>query len=215
MRLHKGLLLGAVALLLLTLGAWLAARPAVPDGLPSSDEPVARAPQQPSPPSRPADVPPSPPPSGISSGGPPPTPPPGTTVGKKPEPPRANGDEEVLSPGPDTRADRFESQNGEDPEVRTLLSVGDIRMGAVRGSEIRDEAALRTVLVRIGGDLERRMKETRPQTELGFQEILDGYRDEMAKHMNGQIEMRGPGFTIGTEVGPPLPREKWWKPRPQ
>lgn len=144
-----------------------------------------------------------------------PVPSPETTPGKKPEPARVSGDEEVLPPGPDTRTDRFEPQNGEDPEVRTLLSVGDIRMGAVRGAEIRDEAALRAVLVRIGGDLERRMKETRPQSELGYQEVLDGYRDEMARFMNGQIEMRGPGFTIGTEVGPPLPREKWWKPRPQ
>jgi hypothetical protein len=210
MRLNQGLLLGAASLLVLALGSWLAAHPDAS----SDNAPVARAPQPPPPPPpRPVDATPSPAPAATPARAAVPTPPPATTVQQQPSP--ALEDEEVLPPGPDTRTDRFEPQDGGDPEVRTLLTVGDIRMGAVRGSEIRDEAALRTVLVRIGGDLERRLKETRPQNEQGYQEILDGYRDEMAQHMNGEIELRGPGFTVGTEVGPPLPREKWWKPRPR
>ncbi len=214
MRLHQGLLLGAVALLVLALGTWLVMPPVALDSGPARDEQVASAPQERPAPS-PVGLPSRPPSSAGPSRAPVARPPPGMAAEKTPETPRAQGDAEVLPPGPDTRRDRFEPQNGEDPEILTLLSVGDIRMGAVRGAEIHDEAALRAVLVRIGEDLERRMKETRPQRELGYQEILDGYRDEMARFMTGMIEMRGPHFMIGTEVGPPLPREKWWRPRPQ
>lgn len=111
--------------------------------------------------------------------------------------------------------DRFEPQDGQEPELRTLVAVGDIRIAVNRNAEVRDEAALKQVLVRIGDDLDKRMREQQGRDGLDPQQVLDTYREELGKHMSGDVEMRGPGWMIGTEVGPPLPREKWWKPRPQ
>jgi hypothetical protein len=113
-------------------------------------------------------------------------------------------------------ADPFEPEDGKEPHIRTLVSVGDIQLGVVRESaRIRDEAGLKTVLVRIGDDLEKRVREQGQGGAAGLQQVLDDYREELGKHMDGEVELRGPGWMIGTEVGPPQPREQWWKPRAQ
>jgi hypothetical protein len=111
--------------------------------------------------------------------------------------------------------DRFEPQEGQEPELRTLVAVGDIRLAVNRNAEVRDEAGLKQVLVRIGSDLERRVRELQGTGDMGPQQVLDTYREELGKYMSGDVELSGPGWMIGTEVGPPLPREEWWKPRPQ
>ncbi len=208
--------MGAAALLVLSLGVWLgvkwgastppAAVARAPEEAPTPSAPLAQAPTGTS---VPASVPPaSPPPAS-------PPPPTATAPGDTDE------DEVRLPPPPadqpDTRADRFEPQDGGEPEIRTILAVGDIRMGVVRDSQIRDQAGLNQVLVRIGGELERRMQSPQPKErgERAMQKLLDDYQEELGQYMNGEVELSGPGFTIGTEVGPPLPREKWWKPRPQ
>jgi hypothetical protein len=214
MRLQHGLLLGAACLLVLSLGLWFVPHAGDPSPPASGSEPLARASAprptvQPPPPA-------TPPPTSTAPGGRAPAPTAAAPPSQTPPPATPPVDDEVLPPGEDTRTDRFEPQNGEEPEVRTLLAVGDIRIGAVRGSEIRDEAALKQVLARIGEDLDRSLKHPQGGNEPGFQSVLDSYRDQMAPYMTGEIEMRGPGFTIGTEVGPPVPREKrGWKPRPR
>jgi hypothetical protein len=111
--------------------------------------------------------------------------------------------------------DPFEPEDGKEPHIRTLVSVGDIQLGVVRESaRIRDEAGLKAVLVRMGDDLEKRVRD-HPEDAAGLQQVLDGYREELGRHMDGEVELRGPGWMIGTEVGPPQPREQWWKPRAQ
>ncbi|WNG24949.1 hypothetical protein F0U62_13740 [Cystobacter fuscus] len=218
MRVQRGLWMGAAALLVLALGIWIGVRWSASAPAPAGSReqegavrpsaPIAQTPvPSTTPPPRPA----SPPPSTPAS---PPAPPPASS-------PPSEDDEVLLPPPPadmpDTRADRYESQDGGEPEIRTILAVGDIRMGVVRDSEIRDQEGLNRVLVRIGGELERRMQSQQPQQrgELAMQKLLDDYQEELGRYMNGEVELRGPGFSIGTEVGPPLPREKWWKPRPQ
>jgi hypothetical protein len=211
--------MGAAALLVLALGIWIGVRwgASAPPSAGSREQeeavrpsaPIAQAPAPtPVSPTAPRPRPASPPPAS------PPAPPPAAS------PPSEDG--EILLPPPpadmpDTRADRYESQDGGEPEIRTILAVGDIRMGVVRDSEIRDQAGLNQVLVRIGGELERRMQAQQPQqrSELAMQKLLDDYQEELGQYMSGEVELKGPGFSIGTEVGPPLPREKWWKPRPQ
>ncbi|ATB38565.1 hypothetical protein CYFUS_004000 [Cystobacter fuscus] len=211
--------MGAAALLVLALGIWIGVRwsasapsPAGSREQEGAERPSAPIAQTPAPTPVPSTTPPprpaSPPPAS------PPAPPPANS-------PPSEDDEVLLPPPPadmpDTRADRYESQDGGEPEIRTILAVGDIRMGVVRDSEIRDQEGLNRVLVRIGGELERRMQSQQPQQrgELAMQKLLDDYQEELGRYMNGEVELRGPGFSIGTEVGPPLPREKWWKPRPQ
>jgi hypothetical protein len=113
-------------------------------------------------------------------------------------------------------ADPFEPQDNQDAPIRTLVSVGDIQLGVVReATRIRDEVGLKKVLVRIGDDLEKQLGKPQEPGAPGPQELLNGYREELGKYMDGEVELSGPGFRIGTEVGPPQPREKWWKPREQ
>ncbi|HSP78838.1 MAG TPA: hypothetical protein VLQ93_09930 [Myxococcaceae bacterium] len=112
--------------------------------------------------------------------------------------------------------DPFEPQEDEEAPIRTLVSVGEIQLGVVReATRIRDEAGLKEMLVRIGDDLDKRLREPREPGAPGPQEVLDGYREELARFMDGEVELRGPGFMVGAEVGPPRPREQWWVPRQQ
>ncbi|MET0401419.1 MAG: hypothetical protein ABW123_03405 [Cystobacter sp.] len=209
--------MGAATLLILALGIWMGVwwGASTPPSTGSQAQEAVRPPapiaQRPAPtpvppavsPTRPASPPPSAPASPPAAS---PAPEDGDTL--LPPPP---------SDMPDTRADRYESQDGGEPEIRTLLAVGDIRMGVMRNSEIRDQEGLNRVLVRLGGELERRMQAQQPQQrgELSMQKLLDDYQEELGQYMNGEVELKGPGFSIGAEVGPPLPREKWWKPREQ
>ncbi|ATB34212.1 hypothetical protein [Melittangium boletus] len=214
MRLRYGLLLGAACVLLLALGLWGTTHWREPGPLPAGPAPQAGAVRPPVATETPPPVASVPPPRRVEPRPPVATPP----VREAPPPPPPSEpapEQEVLPPGEDTRADRYEPQDGGEPEIRTLLAVGDIRIGVARGAEIHDEAGLKKVLVRIGDDLERRMREARPRGEGGPQQVLDDYREELGQYMRGDVEMRGPEFMIGTEVGPPLPREKWWKPRQQ
>jgi hypothetical protein len=117
-------------------------------------------------------------------------------------------------PAEKVSADPFEPEDNQDAPIRTLVSVGDIQLGVVReATKIRDEAGLKKVLVRIGDELDKRLREPQEPGAPKPQELLDGYREELGKYMDGEVELRGPGFMIGVEVGPPLPRDQWWKPR--
>lgn len=207
---RHGLWLGAACLLLLAVGVWLwgqfGASPA-PEGRSVERPPVKTAPPAEPPPVEAAPVvrrPPPPPPSQPS----PPTAAP-VEVTEAPPPPAPPPQEKVL-------ADPFEPQDDQDAPIRTLVSVGNIQLGVVReATQIRDEVGLKKVLVRIGDDLEKRLGKPQEPGAPGPQELLDGYREELGKHMDGEVQLSGPGFMIGTEVGPPPPREKWWKPREQ
>ncbi len=193
---RHALWLGAGALLVLAVGAWLTAgtagpesSPPAPEPEPSTVEPRAAAP--------------------VSRAQAPRPPPPRPAVRESPAP----------QPAPEPPApvveDPFEPEDGKEPHIRTLVSVGDIQLGVVRESaRIRDEAGLKAVLVRMGDDLEKRVRD-HPEDAAGLQQVLDGYREELGRHMDGEVELRGPGWMIGTEVGPPQPREQWWKPRAQ
>jgi hypothetical protein len=205
--------LGAACVLVLAVVVWLSVRsggsPAVEA---SSPEPEARRPPvQVVPPPEPPPVvaapavqrPSTPPPSR-----PAPAEPVEVEVTETPAPPPP--EEKVL-------ADPFEPQEDQDAPIRTLVSVGDIQLGVIRESaRIRDEAGLKKVLVQIGDELNERVVEaSRKEDAPNPQELLDGYREELGKYMDGMVQLSGPGFMVGTEVGPPLPREKWWKPRKQ
>jgi len=150
---------------------------------------------------------------------------PGKAVAALPKPPQ-KGESPPLSahigepksldlPSKNELSDPFEPQQSQEPEVRTLVSVGDIQLGVVRNSRIRDEAGLKKALVRIGDDLEKRLRGLQPLGVSGLQQVLDGYREELGRYMDGEVELRGPDWMIGTEVGPPPPREEWWVPRKQ
>lgn len=212
---RHGLWLGAACLLVLAVGAWLSVRfgeaPAVRPP-PAGQLEAERPPVQTVPPSEPSSATPPPvrrPPP--TSAPPPSRPPPAepTQVVETPAPPGPPPEDKVL-------ADPFEPQDDQEAPIRTLVSVGDIQLGVIRESaRIRDEAGLKQALVRIGDDLNKRLQAPREPGAPGPQEVLDGYREELGKHMSGMVQLSGPGFMIGTEVGPPLPREQWWKPREQ
>jgi hypothetical protein len=212
---RHGLWLGAVCLLVLAVGVWLAVRfgespsvwPPSAGQLETQRPPVVTVP-----PPEPSSV--TPPPVRRA----PPSPPPPSR-----QPPPAAPVEVVETPAPSgpppedkVLADPFEPQDDQDAPIRTLVSVGDIQLGVIRESaRIRDEAGLKKTLVRIGDDLSKRLQEPQAPGAPGPQAVLDGYREELGKHMSGMVQLSGPGFMIGTEVGPPLPREQWWKPRAQ
>ncbi len=109
-------------------------------------------------------------------------------------------------------ADPFERQNDQEPEVRTLIAVGDIRLGVLRNARVRDEAALTSALARIGDALDQ--KGRRPQAGgPGRQELLDSHREELGRYVDGEIEIRGPDWMIGVEVGEQRPLHEVWRPR--
>lgn len=196
---RHGLWLGAAGLLVLAVGAWLWTPLAKPEAPATVEPPVRAAPPAPAVAAR--AEPPRPPPRTAT---PPPSPAPREAQPSQPAPTAAPPVEAVV-------ADPFEPEDGKEPHIRTLVSVGDIQLGVVRESaRIRDEAGLKQVLVRIGDDLEKRV-----QGAEGLQGVLDTYREELGKYMDGEVELRGPGWMIGAEVGPPRPREQWWKPRAQ
>ncbi|HYO73130.1 MAG TPA: hypothetical protein VEU33_44410 [Archangium sp.] len=209
---RHGLWLGAACLLVLAVGVSLWIRfGGSPDVRPPSagQLEVERPPVRTEPPPAPAVTPPPvrrpphvPPP-------PPAQPPPAAPaqVAETPAPPGPPPQEKVLE-------DPFEPQDDQDAPIRALVSVGDIQLGVVReATKIRDEAGLKKTLVRIGDDLNKRLQSPQEPGAPGPQEVLDGYREELGKYMDGEVELRGPGFMVGAEVGPPLPREQWWKPR--
>ncbi|HYO59726.1 hypothetical protein [Archangium sp.] len=213
---RHGLWLGAACLLLLSVGVWISVRfgdsPA-PEARSTERLEAERPPVKAVPPPEPPPVaappvvrrdPPTPPPQQQ------PPPPAGPVeVTETPAPP-------VPPPAEKVAADPFEPQDDQDAPIRTLVSVGDIQLGVVReATRIRDEAGLKKVLVRIGDELDKRLREPQEPGAPKPQELLDGYREELGKYMDGEVELRGPGFMIGAEVGPPLPREQWWKPRNQ
>jgi hypothetical protein len=209
---RHGLWLGAACLLVLALGLSLLLRfgePPVPALMPAEEPTVERSPVERLPPAPPVVVP-------LEGQRPPLSPPPRQQL-----PPTAPVEvtetpAPVAPPVEKVAEDPFEPQDDQDAPIRTLVSVGDIQLGVVRESaRIRDEAGLKKVLVRIGDDLDRRLREPRKPGAPEPQEVLDGYREELGKFMDGEVELRGPGFMIGAEVGPPRPREQWWKPRGQ
>jgi len=212
---RHGLWLGAACLLVLAVGVWIALRFSEPSpvsaeflepiegvGAPSTTEfpPVVRG-EPPSHLPKKAGRPAPRPPAQKES------PPPLSIVADAPE--RA---EPSLEDAP---SDPFEPREGQKPEIRTLVAVGDIQLGVVRNSRVRDEEGLKRVLVRIGGELEKRIREPQQQDTPGLQQLLDDYREELGKYMDGEVELRGPDWMIGVEVGPPRPREEWWVPRPR
>ncbi|WP_394847077.1 hypothetical protein LZC95_06360 [Pendulispora brunnea] len=107
--------------------------------------------------------------------------------------------------------------NADEPPVVTLAQVGDIALGVrqdPRLLEIRDEARLKQVLERVGQALQERVRQHPEEGSAELVERLADYREELGRYMSGDVQIRGPGWTIETETGPALPQEKWWTPRP-
>lgn|GEM_PF-2238193 len=207
---RHGLWLGAACLLLLAVGVWFSVRfgaPPAPEARPEVRHEAQRPPVQ-------AETPPvvAPPVVRRPPSSPPPRQPPPAAPVEVAETPPA----QPPPPAEKVSADPFEPEDNQDAPIRTLVSVGDIQLGVVReATRIRDEAGLKKVLVRIGDDLDKRLREPQEPGAPGPQAVLDDYREELGKYMDGEVELRGPGFMVGAEVGPPQPREQWWKPRAQ
>ncbi|WP_394836748.1 hypothetical protein LVJ94_07550 [Pendulispora rubella] len=107
--------------------------------------------------------------------------------------------------------------NGDEPPVVTLAQVGDIALGVRQDPqllEIRDEAKLKQVLERVGHALQERVRQHPEEGSTELVERLADYREELDRTMSGDVQIRGPGWTIETETGPALPQEKWWTPKP-
>jgi hypothetical protein len=120
----------------------------------------------------------------------------------------------VSDPTEHLPSDPFEPQDGEGPAIRTLVEVGDIQLGVVRDARVRDEQGLKNVLVQIGKDMEKSSHQLGSEAPPELQQLLDGYREELGQYMAGEVEIRGPSWMIGTEVGPPRPLGEGWRPRP-
>jgi hypothetical protein len=211
---RHGLWVGAACLLVLAVAGGLALRfGAAPASAPAQEtEAVPQPPLTALPPAKPSAV---TPPAVVRRE--PPRPPPRQEP-PPPAPAEATEAPAASVPPPEEKVlvDPFEPEGDQDAPIRTLVAVGDIQLGVIRESaRIRDEAGLKTALARIGDDLQKRFGKPQEPGAPGPQELLDGYREELGKYMDGMVELSGPGFRIGTEVGPPLPREKWWKPRAQ
>lgn len=114
----------------------------------------------------------------------------------------------------DLPADPFEPQGDQEPEVRTLVAVGDIQLGVLRNARVRDEAGLKTALARIGDEIDRRTRQGLQPGAPGLQELLDSHREELGRYVDGEVELRGPDWMIGLEAGQPRPLDENWRPRP-
>jgi len=151
-----------------------------------------------------------------------PTPPPAVPLpalearGPEPSPPLpVHTPPAAMIPPPAAHEER--GSNGDEPAVVTLTQVGDIALGVrqdPRLLEIRDEARLKQVLERVGHALEERVRQHPEEGSAELVERLADYREELGRYMSGDVQIRGPGWTIETETGPALPQEKWWTPKP-
>lgn len=122
-----------------------------------------------------------------------------------------------VEPSPLDRlpADPFEPQEGQEAAIRTLATVGEIRLGVVRGAHVTDEVALTKALTQIAEELEASGKEALRQGALDRQGLLDAHREELGRWVEGEVELRGADWMIGLQVGTPPPlEEQEWRPRP-
>lgn len=108
---------------------------------------------------------------------------------------------------PGTQRDPFEEVESSEPTVRALVSVGDLDLGIVTNSTVHSQDELVRHLIRLGRELSGR-------NAAEAQELLDSHRQDLAEYMDGEVEIRGPEWTIGAEIGPALPMESWWRPKP-
>lgn len=95
-----------------------------------------------------------------------------------------------------------------------MVEVGDLQLGLVGEAQVRDEQGLKNILVQIGQDLEKSSRQLGSEAPRELQQLLDDYREELGQYMAGEVEVRGPSWMIGTEVGPPRRLGEGWRPRP-
>ncbi|WP_394832924.1 hypothetical protein LVJ94_41130 [Pendulispora rubella] len=132
-----------------------------------------------------------------------------------PAAPHASPPSEVAEPAPFPRGET--ASELDDPPIRDLVTVGDIALGVrddPRRLVIHDEPKLKEALTRIGHELEERARQHPEEGAAELVERLADYRDELGDCMSGDVQIRGPHWTIETEAGPALPPEKWWRPKP-
>lgn len=111
-------------------------------------------------------------------------------------------------------ADPFEWHGQQEPVARTLLAVGDVQLGVLSDVRIHDEPGLLQALARVGEKLDRQSRELGRGGIQALQQILDDERDELGRYMEGELELRGPHWMIGLEVGPPRTIGDGWQTRP-
>lgn len=120
---------------------------------------------------------------------------------------------------PEPTPDPFARHGAEDPPARALVAVGDVQLGVLASARVRDEAQLVELLTRLGGDLERLRPAPGQAAGAARQELLESYKRELGRYVDGEVELRGRDWLMGLEVGEvrplPLPTEPDWRPRPE
>ena len=110
--------------------------------------------------------------------------------------------------------DPFERHGTEDPPARVLVAVGDLQLGVLTSARVHDEVHLVELLTRLGGELEKLRSAPEQPAEAARQQLLEGYRKELGRYLDGEVELRGRDWLMGFEVGAARPMELDWKPRP-
>lgn len=120
---------------------------------------------------------------------------------------------------PEPTPDPFARHGAEDPPARALVAVGDMQLGVLTSARVRDEAPLVELLTRLGGDLDRLRPAPGQAAGAARQELLESYKRELGRYVDGEVELRGRDWLMGLEVGEvrplPLPTEPDWRPRPE
>jgi hypothetical protein len=100
-------------------------------------------------------------------------------------------------PNPNERAapaanygDAFESWDGKPSEVRTIATVGKIRLGVARVATVRDEAKVAAILEDLGKELQTREKGRRDDWEArarDYHDMMDSYGRKLSPYMTGDF----------------------------
>jgi hypothetical protein len=95
--------------------------------------------------------------------------------------------------------DSFESWDGRPSEVRTLVTVGRIRLGVTRVSKVRDEKRVTALLEELGQELDQREQRRSDSFEaraIAYGPMLDQYGARLRDVMDGDFAFHAGSWAL-------------------
>jgi hypothetical protein len=95
--------------------------------------------------------------------------------------------------------DSFESWDGKPSEVRTVVTVGHIRLGVTRVSNVRDEKKVAAILEELGGELDNRERGRTDSFEaraIEYGPLLDQYGARLHDVMDGDFAFHADSWAL-------------------
>lgn len=125
----------------------------------------------------------------------------------------------ALATAPASAYDPFARHGDADPPARVLVAVGELQLGVLSDARVRDEASLVALLTSIGSALEQLRLAPDQTPAAARQQLVEGYKEELGRYVDGEVELHGRDWNLGLEVGEvqprPQPHEQGWRPRPE